>query len=95
MIEQSVNERAGVVARSGMHDHSRRLVYDYYVIVLVNHVERNIFGESIVFLGLGELDGYLITLAYFVIFSFFAVSDENVTVLDELCGTAARNIRRL
>ena len=42
--EQSVNQRAGGMAGSGMHDEARRLIDDDQVVILVKHTEVHRFG---------------------------------------------------
>jgi len=43
VMQQGVDERAGVCARRGMHDHIRRLVDDDDVAVLIDDVQRDVF----------------------------------------------------
>ena len=50
-IEQRIDQRSPIArivsgARPGMHHHARRLVDDGQIAVLVNHIERNVFGHG-------------------------------------------------
>ena len=47
MVGQRVDERAAVVAVTGMHDQPRRFVDDQQVVVLVGYFERNVFGNDL------------------------------------------------
>ena len=49
MVGQRVDERAAVVAVTGMHDQPRRFVDDQQVVVLVGNFEWDIFGDDLHF----------------------------------------------
>ena len=56
MIEKRIDERSRRIARRGMNDHSLGLVHDDEIVVLVNNVERNIFGLGTVGRRRGKCD---------------------------------------
>src|SRR5712691_148245 len=54
--QQRVHQRARAVAGRGVHDHSRGLVDDKEVLILVDDLERDFFGLSVRAVGLGDLE---------------------------------------
>ncbi len=42
-MQQGVDQRAGRIARAGMHDQPGRLVDDDHMFVFVEHVQRDVF----------------------------------------------------
>ena len=95
VIEQGVYERAGIVAGRGVHHHARGLVDDYYVVVLVDDVERNILGQSIERLGLGEREVDEVTHGYLVFFLGRPSVDGDEACFTQLCRRTARHIKIL
>ena len=49
MIGQGIDQRARIVAVAGMDDHAGRLVDDNQVVVFIQNVERNVFGDDFQF----------------------------------------------
>ena len=55
MIEKRVHERAGVVARRGMHNKTRRFVHHDDMGVLVNYGKRDRFRQDVVDLSFRQI----------------------------------------
>ena len=90
--EGCCRERGVRVARAGMYDHTRRLVDDEHVVVLVDDRQRERLGAELVGGARRDLD--LDTLAALQPMSPLAYDaiDPDVPLLDELLQTGARDI---
>ena len=63
-----IYERTVSVATTRMHDKTRRFVHHHQVVVLIDHIERYIFGDYAVVIGRGiECDDNLVTRLHLVV----------------------------
>ena len=55
VVSECIDQRTAIITTSGVHDHTRLLIYDDEVIILIHHVERYIFGYDLYLtLGIGH-----------------------------------------
>ena len=52
MIKQRIYKRSRRIPDRGMHNHPLRLIYNDYIVILINYIYRNILGKSLAGLGL-------------------------------------------
>src|SRR5690606_35269472 len=93
MMDERVDQRARPVAGAGMHDEARRLAKDDQVVVLVEHVERDVFGLrlGIARLRQGDLDA-VAGMDLALRLAYGRAVDAHGPFLDQRLDAAAREI---
>ena len=90
-----MDHRSGVVAWRGVDDHTRRLVDDRDVLVLINDVERDLLRPGFDDVSLGNLEFDDVPGHHPVGRIRRASIDENEVTFDQPCGRGAAQLGRL
>ena len=88
-----MDQRAGGVARAGVHDEARRLVDDEHALVLVRDAERDVLGDDRAVRLRGKLDGHALAADEAVARACPVALDGRAAVTDEPLRVRAADVR--
>ena len=55
VVGERIDQRAAIISAAGVDNHSRLLIYDYQVVILIHHIERDVLGDDLhLALGVGH-----------------------------------------
>ena len=89
VAQQGVDQRAVAVARGGVDHHARGLVDHDHVLVLIDHVQRDVLGQQGAVRGLGQGDGDLLSARELIVLGRPFPVDQHRAALDELLGSGS------
>ena len=85
MVKQGVHQRPRRVARRGVDHHARRLVDNQKIPILVNDIERDLFGRGVDGFGFGQGDPDLVPRRQPVVLIGGLAVQGNVPFRDQFC----------
>ena len=67
VVGERIDQRAAIISAAGVDNHSRLLIYDYQVVILIHHIERDVLGDDLhLALGVGHNERDVIHRLYLV-----------------------------
>ena len=95
VVQESVNESPRVVAVSRVYHHALGLVDHKEVVVLIDDIQRDILGNGVHGLRLGNGDGYLLAAPELVVLAYGFAACKDQSLFDESLYCRACKLRNI